>query len=142
MYGSFFARIAVCLGLIQGAGLGWFRAETCQGSEPVPTVNAQADEAPVEEVYREIFVKDCVVSFTASWCRPCRTQHAENKVLKDKKQIRVWEIDIDQHPRLWQHLTTSTTVPTTCIIKKGKVVNVWVGVTDHQTIENTFNKKP
>ena len=140
MYAPFFARIAICLGILQGAGLGWLGAKTCQGGEFVSEANSEADEAPVEEVYREIFIKDCVVSFTATWCGPCRYQHAENKLLKDKK-VRVWEIDIDQHPRLWQHLATSNMVPQTHIIKKGKSVNSWSGVTNHQTIEEAFNKK-
>lgn len=140
MYASIFARCAICLCLIQGAGLGWLGAEACQGAEPVPEVDTKTSENSVEKVYREIFLKDCVVSFTASWCGPCRTQHAENKLLKDKN-IRVWEIDIDEHPQLWAYLSNSNTVPTTCVLKNGKVLYEWRGVTNHQTIEYNFNRK-
>lgn len=140
MYDSFLTRIAVCLSFLQGAGLGFDTPKACQAGEPVQQAESEAGEAPVEKVYREIFIKDCVISFTASWCPPCRWQHAENKVLKDKK-IRLWEIDIDQHPRLWAHFAVLDVVPSTYIIKKGKVVNSWAGFIDHKTVEDAFNKK-
>jgi len=139
MYASVLTRFTICLCLFQAAGLGWFEAENCTGGEPVQQIESKTDESDIKKVYREVFLKDCVVTFSATWCGPCRTQHAENKLLS--KKIRLWEIDIDQHPDLWQYITTTTMIPFTCIIKKGKVVKQWSGVVDHQTVEDAFNKK-
>jgi thioredoxin-like negative regulator of GroEL len=139
MYASVLTRIAICCILVQSEGLGWLKTQDCQGSEPVLQAESETDESDIKKVYREVFLKDCVMTFSATWCVPCRTQHAENKLLS--KKIRLWEIDIDQHPGLWQYITTTTMIPFTCIIKKGKVVKQWSGVVDHKTVEDAFNKK-
>lgn len=139
MYDTVLARFTVCLCFLQAAGLGWIEAKNCHGSEPVLQVTAETDETDIKKVYREVFIKDCVITFSASWCGPCRTQHAENKLLS--KKIRLWEIDIDDHPDLWRYITNTTMIPFTCIIKKEKVVTTWSGVIDHQTIEDAFKQK-
>lgn len=139
MYASVLTRITICCVFIQGAGLGWLKTQDCQGSEPVLQAESETDESDIKKVYREVFLKDCVITFSATWCGPCRIQHAENKLLS--KKIRLWEIDIDDHPDLWNYITTTTMIPFTCIIKKGKVVQSWSGVVNHQTIEDAFKKK-
>lgn len=59
---------------------------------------------------------DCLIKFGAKWCSPCRMLAP---ILKEVKNIKICDIDIDEHPELATEYEISA-LPTLILFKNGQ----------------------
>lgn len=93
----------------------------------------------VTDKYDVIMEKDGFVTFTAQWCRPCKSQHRENDTLR-KRGFRVTYIDVDKDQDLFDYVADRPTVPYTVVVRNKKIVRHFVGVTSWQALEAAYKQ--
>ena len=79
--------------------------------------------------------KTVLVDFYASWCRPCKMYSPIVKEFaKENKDIKVVKIDMDNEEELANKYKIMS-IPTTVVIKDGKIINKAVGVLNKEQIK-------
>ncbi|XP_030062666.1 thioredoxin, mitochondrial [Microcaecilia unicolor] len=77
-----------------------------------------------------------IVDFHAEWCGPCKIlgPRLEKMVAKKQGKVLMAKVDIDNHTELAIQYEVSA-VPTVIAVKKGDVVDKFVGVKDEDQLE-------
>nr|XP_033791019.1 thioredoxin, mitochondrial isoform X2 [Geotrypetes seraphini]XP_033791020.1 thioredoxin, mitochondrial isoform X2 [Geotrypetes seraphini]XP_033791021.1 thioredoxin, mitochondrial isoform X2 [Geotrypetes seraphini]XP_033791022.1 thioredoxin, mitochondrial isoform X2 [Geotrypetes seraphini] len=77
-----------------------------------------------------------IVDFHANWCGPCKIlgPRLEKMVAKQQGKVLMAKVDIDNHTELAIKYEVSA-VPTVIAVKKGDVVDKFVGVKDDDQLE-------
>ena len=66
--------------------------------------------------------KPVLLDFFASWCGPCRmVSPLLDEIAKERPDIKVVKVDIDQNPELAQQYRIMT-VPTLMVVREGEIV--------------------
>ena len=76
-----------------------------------------------------------VVDFWATWCPPCRTQGPIIDDLAETAhtQATIAKVDVDKAKKLSQEYNIES-IPTILVMKDGKILNRFVGVTTKETL--------
>lgn len=79
--------------------------------------------------------KPVIIDFYADWCGPCRMMVPIIKEVAETlgKKAKVGKVNVDDNQELAMEYNVMS-IPTIVIIKEGKVVKTFVGVTDKNEI--------
>lgn len=88
-----------------------------------------------------------IIRFTASWCGPCNVYAPIfQAVLSSKPNVKVHVVDIDDDPLNLVGEYGVRSVPTTVLLRDGKVVDTLLGAVPasklHELIDSHFSFKP
>ena len=81
-----------------------------------------------------------IIDFYADWCGPCKMMSPiVDEIAEElKEKVKVGKINSDDNMNLAEKYGIMS-IPTILVIKDGKVVKTFVGVTDKTTIINEIN---
>lgn len=78
------------------------------------------------------------VDFYATWCMPCKTMSSIIKeIAKEHKEVKFVKVDVDKNEELSIKYNVMS-IPTMIIMKDGKLVKTFVGVTNKESIVKEF----
>ncbi|KAI5621752.1 thioredoxin, mitochondrial [Silurus asotus] len=82
-----------------------------------------------------------LVDFHAQWCGPCKIlgPRLEKAIAKQKGRVAMAKVDIDEHTDLAIEYGV-TAVPTVIAMRKGDVIDQFVGVKDEDQLDSFVNK--
>ena len=82
-----------------------------------------------------------VVDFWAPWCGPCRSVAPALDRLSQELagQVKIAKINVDENPVVMRQLGVQG-IPTMLIVKKGKIVDRWVGALPEPAIRGRLAK--
>lgn len=120
------------------------------GNGPRPDASTAAASAPARPVAvtddsfaREVMRSDLpvVVDFWAPWCGPCRSVAPALDRLSQELagQVKIAKINVDENPVVMRQLGVQG-IPTMLIVKKGKIVDRWVGALPEPAIRGRLAK--
>lgn len=83
-----------------------------------------------------------VIDFYADWCGPCRMmgpiiEQIADEMSSDTINVKVGKINVDENQELAMEYGVMS-IPTIVIVKNGKVVKSFVGVTDKEEIKGAI----
>ncbi len=79
-----------------------------------------------------------LVTFSASWCGPCRMQAPVLEELsREKGDVQFFRVDVDEERELATHFKVMS-IPALFIIKDGKIVQNLMGYNDKNALENAL----
>lgn len=78
-----------------------------------------------------------MIYFTASWCGPCQGYKPTVHKVRDEGLIKVHEVDIDNNPGAAAQWGVKS-VPTTVIVKDGKVVARYDRAVPYNTLKGVI----
>lgn len=82
--------------------------------------------------------KTVVLDFYADWCMPCKMQSPIiDEIAEERQDLKVGKINVDENQELAEKYEIMS-IPTILIIKEGKTVNQFVGVTTKEKIEQSI----
>lgn len=91
-----------------------------------------------EEKYKLLVSEDCVATFSARWCVPCKQQRLNNNDLVHRG-IKVVYVDVDRDSDLFEYVCGGNrTIPHSVVIRNGEVKKHFVGVTHADTLEKAY----
>jgi thioredoxin 1 len=96
-------------------------AESPQSTDHTPAETAPNESAGIVGGETASEPKDYLIYFTATWCGPCQGYKPTVQKIRKDGLIKVHEVDIDNNPSSASQWGV-TSVPTTIIVKNGKVV--------------------
>lgn len=81
-----------------------------------------------------------IINFWAPWCGPCKafTPTIEMLAKERKDQIKVCKMNIDENPNIPSNYGVRS-IPTTIILRKGKVVATKLGAHPKEIIDSWIN---
>lgn len=109
-------------------------------NRPATAPQARTPAASKPPVARDLESGVVLLDFTARWCGPCRTQGPiVDKVAQSfSKKAVVSKVDVDKEPDLADRFDV-TGLPTIVILKEGKEVTRFVGLTTQRALTNALN---
>ena len=77
--------------------------------------------------------KNLFISFTASWCGPCRMLAPVLESLSDRDDFKIVKVDVDAEPALAMQFGIES-IPTLLVFRNGQLVNRSVGLVSQPEI--------
>ena len=77
--------------------------------------------------------KNLFISFTASWCGPCRMLAPVLESLSDRDDFKIVKVDVDAEPALAMQFGIES-IPTLLVFRNGQLVNRSIGLVSQPEI--------